>query len=110
MHQHRRRDDTDDMPNHRLQAAVESTFGKFVGRFATPALLAALIGVSAFVGGRLVKQLDDQSQDIAHIKSDLVIVSARLDEGVIRQVNDNGKRIDKVEDRVTSLERAVHTP
>lgn len=98
------------MQGHRLQAAVESTFAKSVGRFATPVLLTALLGVCAFVGNRLLQQLDDQGADISKIKGDLVTVSARLDEGVIRQVNENGKRIDKIEDRVNVLERTVRVP
>lgn len=110
MPNHRRSDDTEDGQGHRLQSAVESTFAKSAGRLVTPMLLTALLGISTFIGSRLVSQLDDQGHDISKIKGDLVQVSARLDEGVIRQVNDNGKRIDKIEDRVTVLERSVRTP
>src|SRR3954465_4898159 len=98
MHQHRRNEDIDETRHRGMQAAADSTLAKFSARVVTPVLLSALLVVGGFIGSRLVAQIDDQGRDITKIKGDLAVVSTRLDEGVIRQVNDNGKRIDKMED------------
>ncbi len=117
MPNHRRNDDTDDMGSHRLQAAAESTVAKFSARVITPVLLSALLVVSGFVGTRLVNQLDGQGMDISKIKSDLIVVSTRLDEGALRRIDENAKanvrqddELSKLKEGVTELRSLVKTP
>ena len=46
MHSHRRRDDSDDVRGHRLEAAAESTFAKLLARYGMPLLL----GIVSYFG------------------------------------------------------------
>lgn len=102
---------------HRLQAAVDSTFAKVIARVLVPVLLAGLLGVSGFVGARLLRQLDTQGNDIAQVKSDVRVLSTRFDEVTLRNVESNTTRIGLVEKkdveqdrRLDALERTVKTP
>lgn len=102
---------------HRLQAAVDSTQAKFIARVIVPVLLAGLLGVSGFVGARLLRQLDTQGDDIAQVKSDVRVLSTRFDEVTLRNVESNTTRIGLVEKkdleqdrRLDALERTVKTP
>ncbi len=117
MHAHRRNDDTDDMQGHRLQATVDSTFAKFSARVVTPLLLTGLTVFGGFLGTRLITQLDDQGRDISKIKSDLIVVSTRLDEGALRRIDENAKanvrqdeELSKLKEGVTVLRSLVRTP
>lgn len=102
---------------HRLQAAVDSTFAKVIARVLVPVLLAGLLGVSGFVGARLLNQLDTQGDDIAQVKSDVRVLSTRFDEVALRNVESNTARIGQLESknvqqdqRLEALERKVKTP
>lgn len=110
VHQHRRNGDPEDLQAHRLQAAADSSTAKIVARLVMPALLSLLLGVSAYIGTRLVDQLDAQGRDIASVRSDVRDLNTRMTEGVIRQVNSNSSRIDDHEKRIQTLERTVKTP
>ena len=107
VHQHRRSEDTDGMQGHRLQAAAQSTAAMLISRLLTPALLTALLAVSAYIGARLVRQLDDQGRDLSAVKSDVRDLNTRMTEGVLRQINDHSSRIDNHEERLQHLERVV---
>lgn len=116
-HPHRRHDDPDDGKRHVVQDVVESTAAKVFARAVVPVLL-------AIIGFFLVRTLNevadnqrasaqtqaDQGRDISQLKSDMRVVTTRLDEGVIRQVTGNTQRIDDHEKRIQLLERTVKTP
>lgn len=109
--------DDHDARGHRLQSAVDSTQAKFIARVIVPVLLAGLLGVSGFVGARLLRQLDSQGDDIAQVKSDVRVLSTRFDEVTLRNVESNTARIGLVEKkdveqdrRIDALERTVKTP
>lgn len=107
----------DDGRRHRVLDAVESTQAKVIARVLVPLLLTALLGVSGFFGGRLLRQLDTQGDDIAQVKSDVRVLSTRFDEVTLRNVESNTARIGSVEKRdveqdrrIDALERTVKTP
>lgn len=109
--------DDHDARAHRLESAVDSTQAKFIARVIVPVLLAGLLGVSGFVGARLLRQLDSQGDDIAQVKSDVRVLSTRFDEVTLRNVESNTARIGLVEKkdveqdrRLDALERTVKTP
>lgn len=101
-----------DHKGHRLEAAAESTFAKMLNRFGMPILL----GVVGFLGGR---QLEDiragqdtqarlqaaQAKEVSELRTEFRVMSTRLDEVVIRQVNANGAQIVDHERRIQILER-----
>lgn len=120
MHQHSRNSDAEDPQAHRLLAAAESTTAKVMNRLLTP-VLALVLAVLGFFAVRLLndvaanqrQQADNQVQqglDIAQVKSDVRNLNTRLDEGIIRQVNQNTQSMQDLDRRVRVLERAVPTP
>lgn len=110
LHQHRRMDDTDDGSAHRMERAAESTFAKVLTRFGMPVMLAVIGWFLIQANNRIEATQASQGKDITQIKSDVRDVNTRLDAQVIRQVDSNTKHIDKLEDRVQTLERSVRTP
>lgn len=121
VHAHRRHNDDDDVTGYRLQAATESTIAKAVARFGVPLLLAALsvLGGLAFndiktdIQSEIASSASDRrqtGQDIAQIKSDVRDLNTRLDAQVIRQVDQNTRRMESFEARIQTLERSVRTP
>ena len=102
---------------HRLEAAAESTFAKLVARFGTPILL-AIIGwfLVGTVGRMELAQreqsvvLTEQGKRITEIQRDVAVLSTRMDERVIRQVDANSKQIENHEERLRVLERTTRTP
>ncbi|PRH82625.1 hypothetical protein [Arenimonas caeni] len=105
MHTHRRRDDTDDTKGHRLEAAAESTFAKLLNRFVMP----ILFGVVAFFVSDTLKDIrsgqEAQGQAISELKTEFRVLTTRLDEVVIRQVNANSGQLVNHEQRLQALER-----
>lgn len=116
MHTHRRRDDSDDARGHRLEAAAESTFAKLLARYGMPLLL----GIVSYFAGQMLsdirvglaeqsrtfaEQAAAQSAAIAQLRSDLRVLGTRMDEGVIRQVDQHGRQIENHEQRLQALER-----
>ena len=110
MHEHRRNNDTDDHHSRRLQAVAESATAKFFARVVTPALLSVTLGMGAWIGTRLLTQLDEQGRVIQSVKSDMRDLNTRMTEGVIRQVNSHSSSIDDIEKRLQVVERSVPTP
>lgn len=106
MPNHRRSDDNEDLQGHRLQAAVDSTTAKFLARYLVPVLLAWM----AWQGKEGLGELKEQRGDIAQMKSDIRVVTTRLDEGVVRQVNNNTQQLVDHEKRLQVIERTVKTP
>lgn len=113
MHTHHRRDDTDDTKGHRLEAAAESTFAKMLNRFGMPLLL----GIVGFLGSEQLKDIRSgqdaqaklqaaQARETAEMRTEIRVLTTRLDEVVIRQVNANGSQLIDHERRIQSLERA----
>lgn len=109
-HLNRRSEDPDDGKSHRILSVVESTQAKFFARFIWPVMLGALAFFLVRTLDRMEATQASQVVVIAQIQSDVRNVNTRLDERVIRTVEDNTQRINKVEDRVDILERAVRTP
>ena len=116
-HLNRRSDDTQDGQRHRVLELVESTGAKVFARGVVPVLL-AIIG---FFLVRTLNQVADnqqrqdarneeQARDMAQVKSDVRVITTRLDEGVVRQVNTNTQTIQAHEQRLQVLERTVKTP
>lgn len=109
MHNHRRRDDNEDGKGHRLEAAAESTFAKLFNRLVMPVLFALL----AFFVSDMLKDIrsnqESQGESIAELKTEVKVLSTRLDEGVIRQVNTNSGQLVNHEQRLQALERIRRT-
>ena len=103
VHPHRRSTDPDDGKSHVLQNIVENSFAKFVARYGMPLLL----GVMAWQGRAALDDLATQRNDIAQLKSDVRVIGTRLDEGIVRQVNENAQRITDIDHRVQVLERGA---
>lgn len=91
--------------SHRLEAVAESTLAKWISRIATPALLVLLGWFLVRTTDRIETTQAQQGEDLAQVKADVRVLGARLDEGVIRQVESNSKRLDGLEGRVNELER-----
>ena len=96
--------------NTRIEAVAEGAFAKRITQWVVPAMLAAGIAVITQANNRIEATQAAQGVDISQIKSDVRDVNTRLDAQVIRQVDSNTKAIDKLGDRVSTLERAVKTP
>lgn len=116
-HLNRRTTDDDDGQRHRVLEAVEDTWSKVLARWILPGLVAVLISVVVWIGQGALAQIKEQGQDlraqsndIAQVKSDVRVMATRLDEGVIRQVNQNTQRVQDIERRVQILERTVKAP
>lgn len=117
MHEHRRNNDADDLTGRRLEAIAESKYAKLIASIGVPILISVL-GVymvadrssSKEVTVRMETAQAEQGKDIAQIKSDVRDVNTRLDEGVIRQVDSQGKHLDNIEQRVQVIERVIKTP
>lgn len=99
-----------DDTQHRLQQLAESNVAIAGSRLVTPALLLITIGLVSWIGVGFSTQLAQQGRDIAEVKTDVRVLGTRLDAQVIRQVDHNTKRVDRLEDRVEVLERSVPTP
>jgi TolA-binding protein len=102
---------------HRLEAAAESTFAKLVARFGTPILLAIIGWFLVGTVGRMEHAqreqsavLTEQGKRITEIQRDVAVLSTRMDERVIRQVDANSKQIENHEERLRFLERNPRTP
>lgn len=116
-YQHRRAGDTDDGRNHVIADKVDSTFSKALARWVWPTLMAVL-------GFLIVDKLRDiqSSQQEARTRAEamaaemsqtntrVALLAGKLDDRVIRQVDDNKGRIDDHEKRLQTIERAVKTP
>lgn len=96
---------------------MESTAAKVFARAVVPVLL-AIIG---FFLVRTLNQVannqerqearnEETSRDMAQVKSDVRVITTRLDEGVVRQVNNNTSTLQNHEQRLQVLERTVKTP
>lgn len=120
MHQHRRSTDTDDMHGHRLQAAADSTAARVMNRLVSPVVGIMLTIIGFFLARSLndvadaqrlsAEKAEAQSQDLAQLKSDVRVITTRIDEGVIRQVNAYTQQVADHERRIQAIERAVPTP
>jgi len=97
-------------PMTRIEQATESTLAKVVARFAVPLLIAIIGWFTVTTLTHIQTEQGQQGKDIAQIKSDVRDVNTRLDAQVIRQVDSNTKSIEKLDDRVQTLERSVKTP
>lgn len=107
-HPGRRSTDPDDGQRHVMLDMVESTAAKVLARVVLPVVVSALCALTMWIGRNALDRIDDQGRDIAQVKSDLRVISTRLDEGVIRQVDQNKEAIDDHEHRIQLLERKEH--
>lgn len=92
---------------HRVENAVESVTAKLVSRALMPVLVTVLLGMLTWIGNGALATIREQGQDIQQIKTDMRVISTRLDEGVVRQVNTNAAHIDDHERRLQQVERKV---
>lgn len=92
-------------PGHGIERAVESTAAKFASRWLVPFLLAALGFFLRATLSDIQAGQSQQAEDIAAIKSDMRVLQTRLDERVIRQVEENTEAIDDLKTRVNRLEK-----
>lgn len=114
---HRRHDDTKDMQGHRIQNAVDSTWLKVFARMVLPI---AMTVIGFFLVRTLVNVEEgqrrsaiataEQGRDLSQVKSDVRNITTRLDEGVVREVKNNGTRLEDHEKRIQVLERTVRVP
>ncbi|WP_297174523.1 hypothetical protein [Thermomonas sp.] len=80
---------------------------KLVSRALMPVLVTVLLGMLTWIGNGALATIREQGQDIQQIKTDMRVISTRLDEGVVRQVNNNAAHIDDHERRLQQVERKV---
>ena len=116
-HQHRRAGDTDDGKHHVVQAVVESVGAKAVARVVIPAALSV---ITYFVVAdrndsreRWQKQEDKlavMSEKVDATRTDMRVMTTRLDEGFVRDVRQNKEDIADLKRRVQVIERVVKTP
>lgn len=116
-HPSRRSDDPSDGRRHVVQDVVESTAAKVIARAVVPMLLAIIgffllrtLNTVADNQERQQTRQEEQGRDIAQVKSDVRVMTTRLDEGIVRQVNSNTQKIDDLDRRTQLLERTVKTP
>lgn len=103
-------DDATMTTDNRIEAVADGTFAKRLTQWIVPAMLGVLGGLVLQAQNRIEQAQTAQGIDIAQTKSDIRDLNTRLDAGLIRQVDSNTKQLDKLGDRVSTLERAVHTP
>lgn len=88
----------------RIERAVESNTAKLITRFGVPVLIAILGGI----GGRMLNDIRDsqlrqadkqelQAQEMATVKQDLKVLNAKLDYGVIAQMSELQRRVQRLE-------------
>lgn len=89
---------------HAIDRVVDSTAAKLI-KLVVPLLL----GVVGFFLLRTLNKIEDgqtqQGNDIGQIRSDLRVVNTRLDEGVIRRIEDNARETEELRRRVYRLEQ-----
>lgn len=115
-HSHRRTGDPDD-GRHAIADKVDSTFSKALARWVWPTLMAVL-GFLIVDKLREIQSAQDEARSraeamaaaMAQTDTRVALLSGKLDDRVIRQVDDNKNRIDDHEKRLQVLERAVRTP
>lgn len=93
--------------HHRVEDAIESTTAKAFARLLLPIMLSLIGFFMLRTLNGLQSSSDEQSKDIAQIKSDVRDINTRLDERIIRNVESNTRRIDALEDRVSAVEAKV---
>lgn len=106
-HPNRRSTDPDDGERHAVLQLVESTAAKFIARVLLPIVVSALCALTMWVGRTALDRIDAQGHDIQQVQSDLRVISTRLDERVIRQVDENKREIEDHEHRLQLVERKV---
>lgn len=93
-----------------LEKATESTLAKFVTRIGVPLLLSLL----AIAGGYMLQDIREsqsrqaelqlvQSREIQQVSSDLQVLKATVDSGLVWRITD-------IERRLNQVERAQRTP
>lgn len=108
----------DDMHEHpKLDALVERSEAKLMSRYAVPVLVSLLGVASVIAWGQISSKLSGievksgiQNDDIAAIKTKVEVLNAKLDAGIVRQVEMNRTNIEDHEKRIQRLERAVRVP
>lgn len=108
----------DDMHEHpKLDALVERSEAKLMSRYAVPALVSLLGVASVIAWGQISHKLDGieskndvQNDDIAAIKTKIEVMNAKLDAGIVRQVESNRQAIEDHEKRLQRVERTVRLP
>lgn len=107
-----------------LQHATDSVAAKVSSRFVMPALIFVLTLTLGIIGYMVKRAWDENtealnkvngkqdslSMDVLQIKSDVRDVYTRMDVQVLRQVETNTRRLDRVESDVQQLKQAVKTP
>lgn len=95
---------------HRIRDAVDSTALKTWARFVWPVAISIIGGLSVArlgsIEGSITRNADNlasQSVAIEALRSEMRVMSTRLDERVIREIENHERRIQ-------ALERAVKTP
>lgn len=107
MHNHRRSEDTDDLPGHRLQSAIESVSAKGFGRIYAPTVMTAMLAVVSFVSVRAINWMDTTSHDIEIVKSDVRDLNTRFNESALRRIDDNSKTNQRQDDDISKLKEGV---
>ena len=106
------------MPNsHLIADKVDSTFAKVLARWVWPTLM-AILGFLIVDKLRAIQSAQDEARERAEATSvemaqtsmRVALLSARLDDRVIRQVDDNSGRLVDHEKRLQVIERVVKVP
>lgn len=87
----------------RMDQAAESSVAKLLFRVGSPIVL----GVIAWFVQQTLSEIRTLRGDMTAVKSDLRDVNTRLDERVIRTVDEHSRRLDIHDDRLRVLESDV---
>ena len=116
-HPNRRHDDPDDGKSHVVQGMVESVGAKTVARVVIPIALSIIAYFVAADRSDNKEWRREQEQKFAAIsvkvdaaRSDMLVLTTRLNEGFVRDVRQNKEDITDLKRRVAVIEQTVRVP
>ena len=86
-----------------MERGVESTAAKMVGRYLTPVLLSVL----SIIGGRILLNQDEANRHLATMDTAIAVLTTRVDERVIRQVDANVSHLAVHDNEIMDLQARV---
>jgi len=86
-----------------MDKAAESSLAKLFFRFGTPVAL----GIGAYFFQQMQVDLKAVNSNLSGVQSDIRYVNARIDERVIRNIDQHSRRLDLHDDRLRLIESDV---
>ena len=98
----------------KLDALVDRSEAKLLSRYAVPLLVFLLLAVTTYTSKELIQRAEardssdaKQNEDIAVIKTKIEVMNAKLDAGIVRQVETNRAKLEEHEQRIQRVERVT---